>query len=404
MNIGIIVTPFIEEEFKKKEIININELNSIEKNCYNNISSKYKLNNKSNIYVSSDIMIINYLKCTYKNININILNPLTLTEEQLKINDLNFILTFDVIEAFHTLPLKMYQNYKNIIYSVSNIYPSIDFQKFIAYKSIYYSYLKEKNINVQDFYVIYNNSDYIKNLQKFLKYKDQNNWENYVLKPLYGQESIGVSFIDKNTNNFILQQKIEKFFNSFYPGILFQKEIKIKFKNGKLKEEYRIFFIGGEYIYMTSEIWRSRINTDLIKAKIKNTYKIKPNEEINKAISFSKNIIKILPKIEINNIKLKYLLIRIDVTYDNNDKLVVSEIECVPSLFIELFEDIKSLNGHQLLGDNIVEITKDYLHKKMINNIIYDKKEYYYNKLYIFLFFMILLLFTYCFLMSNSRK
>lgn len=180
MNIGIIITPFIEEEYIKKEIININELNNIEKNCYNDISNKYKLIDKSNTYVSSDIMIVNYLKCKckYKNININILNPLTLTAEQLKANDLNFILTFDIIEAFHTLPLKMYQNYKNIIYSASNIYPAIDFQKFIAYKSIYYSYLKEKNINVQDFYVIYNNSDYVKNLEKFIKYKNENNWEN----------------------------------------------------------------------------------------------------------------------------------------------------------------------------------------------------------------------------------
>lgn len=404
MNIGIIVTPFIEEEINKVEVINIDLINKIEKDCYVQIPDKYKFIDNKKTFVSSDIMIINYLKCIYNDVNINILNPLTLTNRDLEQNDLNFILTYDVIEAFHTLPYNLYLKYKNTIYNAKNMYPNIEFQKFISYKSIYYSYLKEKNINIQDFYIIYNTSYYEKELNDFFKYKEDQKWDNYVLKPLYGQESIGVSFIKKNMKIYNIQQKVEKIFYAKFPGLIFQKEIKKYLKNNILKEEFRVYFIGEKYMYMTSEIWNEATKDNNYKVNIENTYQIEPSDKVFKIIDFAKNIIGILPKIIINDINLKYLLLRIDITYDNDDNLIISEIEYVPSLHVDLFtnDKMKSLHSHQVLGDNIVLITQDYL-KKRFDKIDHTSNNNNHIILVIFLIIFIYLLIILSISNRNSK-
>ena len=399
MNIGIIVTPFIEEEINKNEILNIDLINKKERECYKKIPNKYKFIENLKTYVSSDIMIVNYLKCIYNDINFTILNPLTLTDSDLAKNDLNFILTFDVIEAFHTLPYHLYLQYKNTIYNAKNMYPNVDFQKFISYKSIYYTYLKQENINVQDFYIIYNTSYYEDELKDFFKYTEAQKWGNYVLKPLYGQESIGVKFINNNTNIHVVQEKVEKLFYSKFPGLIFQKEIKKYLKNNVLKEEFRVYFIGEKYMYMTSEAWNDALTrTDHYKVNIENTYQIEASDKILKIIDFAKNAIGILPKIEVDKINLKYLLLRIDITYDNDDNLIISEIEYVPSLHIDLFTDdkMKSLHSHKILSDNIVLITQDYLKKKM------HKIDYTYDHNHIILV-IFLIIFIYLLIMLNIK-
>lgn len=227
MNIGIIITPFIESEKDKEELFNINLLSKKEQNCFNNIPSKYINIEKNKKEVSSDIMIINYLQCIYKDINIKILNPLTLKLSDLQKNDLNFILTFDILEAFHNFPRKLFLRYKNIIERSNNVYPNIEIQKFINYKSIYYDYLKKNNINIQDFFIINNDKNYIINLKKFFEYKKLNNWEDYVIKPIYGQEGIDIQFIKKYINIYQLQNQIEFYFLKKYPAILFQKKINV---------------------------------------------------------------------------------------------------------------------------------------------------------------------------------
>lgn len=167
MKIGIIVTPFIESEKDKEELYNIKFLSKKEQNCYNNIPLEYIDNENNNKSVSSDIMIANYLQCMYNNIEVSILNPLTLKLKDLEKNNLNFILTFDILEAFHNFPREIFLKYKNIISKANNIYPNIEIQKFINYKSIYYDYLKKNNINVQDYFIIYNDKNYKKNLKNF---------------------------------------------------------------------------------------------------------------------------------------------------------------------------------------------------------------------------------------------
>ena len=364
INIGIITTPFLTEEYTKKELIDIETLPYLEKKCIKNLPDFLKFEDDDKTYLDSDALIINYLKChNFHNININILNPIELTEEELESNDLNFILTFDLIEAFHTLPTKLFDRYKNLIENADNIYPNIEFQKFVNYKSDYYKFMKNNGINVMDFFVIYNNDDYEEKLEDFFQYKKYNNWDNYIIKPLYGQEGIGFSFFHKSTALCSVQSKVENLFENNYPGVILQREIKNIINCKKdCKSEYKSYFIGGEYLYMIEiEIGKDD------KYILLNTYKDKPEQHVEKVIDFSKKVYNSLPKIIVNDIELNYLIIRVDLMYDNNNNLIVSEIEFVPSLFLEeIWENKKSrneLNIQKIIGDNMINITTDYVNK-----------------------------------------
>ena len=384
MKIGIIVAPFLIQELNKGEIIDIETLENNEKVCTKNLTKELILDDDKNAhFLTSDVLVINYLKCkSGDNVHINVLNPLNMTEEDLEENHLNFILTFNIVEAFHNFPRKKYNEFKKLIETAPNVYPNMEFQDFIDYKDIYYTYLKRHNINVQDFYVIKKSDHFSEDLAEFFTYKKANNWGNYIIKPLYGQEGIGFSMIDKKMDPVSIEYKIEQLFQSDFPGIVFQKEIVPKFskKSGK-KNEYRTYFIGEKYIYMTAEEWQSQDDED---AHIHHTYDKMPDAETKKVIDFATGVIKIIPRIIIQKSTLKYLLLRVDITYDNNDELVVSEIEYVPSLHIGLYKnpEFKKLKMHHLLGDEILSITYDYMNKQMVdspkislsgiqNNVIY---------------------------------
>lgn len=139
--IGIIITPNLFDEYLKNELVDTNLLSEEEKVCYiNNIPDKYKeFDHETGKYISSDLMIVNYLKCMYEDADIKILNPNTLTADDLAYNNLNFILTFDLLEAFHKLSPDKFKSYKKIIEGADNIYPDINFQHFVNHKSIYLS-------------------------------------------------------------------------------------------------------------------------------------------------------------------------------------------------------------------------------------------------------------------------
>ncbi len=142
-------------------------------------------------------------------------------------------------------------------------------------------------------------------------------------------------------------------------------------KDGTQKKEYRIYFVGEKFVYLLSEEWGTGGKNEH-NLEVECTNKSKKTKLHNKIINFAKGVLKTIPKPKINNIILKHLLIRIDMTFDNDDKLIVSEIEFVPSLMVELVNynhEFKEINIHEILADEIIEISKYYLqHKKKSNH------------------------------------
>jgi len=410
MKIGIVVAPFLLQELNKGEIVDIEALDNDEKVCTKNLSKELILDQDKAHYLTSDVLVINYLKCkTGDNIKINVVNPLTMTADDLEENDLNFILTFNIVEAFHNFPRKKYNVFKNLIENAANVYPNIEFQDFIDYKDIYYSYLKRHSINVQDFYTIKDSNHLDEDFADFFNYKTINGWGDYIIKPLYGQEGIGFSMIDKKMDVVSIQYKIEELFTSGFPGIIFQKEIISNFvkKTGD-KNEYRTYFIGEKYIYMTAEKWQS---DDGGEAYIHNTYNEQPDAETKNIIEFASHVIKTIPKIVVQNNTLKYLLLRIDITYDNNDELVVSEIEYVPSLHVSLYKDekFKKLKIHRLLGDEIISVTNQFIDNQILNEpknalLSMDRKDKFYQYLLLFLLMLLITIVVFYLLNKISWK
>jgi hypothetical protein len=368
--IGIIITPNLLDEYLKNELVDTNLLSEEEKVCYiNNIPDKYKeFDNETGKYISSDLMIVNYLKCMYEDADIKILNPNTLTAKDLASNNLNFILTFDLLEAFHKMSPDKFKSYKKIIEGADNIYPDINFQHFVNHKSIYYTYLRNNGINVQDFFIV-NTDNYMEDIKKLFKYKKKNKWGDYIVKPVYGQESIDLNFLKEYDTIEDIQNLIEEILSTnSYPGFVFQKEINNKMLDGTSKREYRIYFFGEEFAYLLSEKWGFGSKHNLGVEVTRNT---KPNDITqlqHDIINFGTKVLHRLFKNKIKGIELKHLLIRIDMTFDNNDELIVSEVEFVPSLMVELIDDnpdFKQLNLHEILATEIAEITNYYNSKNM---------------------------------------
>lgn len=192
----------------------------------------------------------------------------------------------------------------------------------------------------------------------------------------------------------MVQQKVEQYLYAKYPGVLFQKEVNKYHNNNIHKKEFRVYFIGEKYVYMTSEKWNEAVTPENFIVNIENTYQIKPNEKIEEVILFAKKIINIIPKININDIYLKYILFRVDITYDNNDQLILSEIEFVPSLHVDLFNDnkMKNILTYQLLGNEIYNVTKNYIDQRKISKSLFD-----HNILIVIIIVIILIMIYLCY-------
>jgi len=376
--IGVIITPNLFDEYLKNELVDTKLLNEEEKVCYiNNIPNKYKeLDNMTGKYISSDLMIVNYLKCMYDNADIKILNPNTLTPNDLSANHLNFVLTFDLLEAFHKMPFERFKNYKKIIENADNIFPDMKFQHFVNHKSIYYSYLRDNGINVQDFFIV-NSETFASDIIKLFRYKKQKKWGDYIVKPVYGQESIDLNFLKEYDTIEDVQTLIEEILSTnSYPGFVFQKEINNMMLDGTPKREYRIYFFGEEFAYLLSERWGFGSKHNLGVEVTRNSKPKDITQLQHDIINFGTKVLHSLFKNKIKGIELKHLLIRIDMTFDNNDEIGVSEVEFVPSLMVELIDDnpeFKQLNLHEILASEIAEITNDYNRKN--GNMDLSKKE-----------------------------
>lgn len=385
MSIGVILTSSFMDEVSKNEIILINYK---ERPWLKNIKKEYIINDNKKDYVSDDISFGYYIQYTY-NVPVNFIsikNTLKEIEEEINNNVVNFLLIYDVLEAFHTLPKRKFEIIKKILQK-NNIYPSYSFQNFINNKNIYYEHLQANNIAVLPFVYI-SNKEFNKNRDKSMKKimnLEKGDEGKIICKPIYGQESIGFRIFNNNINTDKIESIIENLI-SVYNGVIFQPFVK-SFK----KFEYKIIFIGENPIY----IIYSPDSTN--KNSISEFISINERPDL---ISFAKKVMSVLPKINYHGIEIPRLLTRIDIgcCYKDPTMLFVSEVEFVPSLFIDLPE-VNKLKPDAILGDQAYKIFKIYQELNI-------KKKPKHNNYSIILFFCILLLLTILilFILSNCKK
>lgn len=376
--------------------INLNMLQFIKRKWLKNIDCKYIIHldedyaendmearkyiqNNGNKYVTDDIFIYYYLLYKYGKEHSFLLiegNDKDI-ENKVKSCDIVFLLIFDILEAFHTLPKPVFQKMEKI-FSLPNVFPPFSYQKLVNHKNLYYEYLSQNGINtIPSLYI--STDDFLKNPKECVEkvlHNVRGDDHAFIGKPIYGQESIDFKLFDKYTQPHHVHKYLERI-SALYKGCVFQPFIKSLSKDG----EYRVFYIGNKYVYtIKTKFNESRTYIQEKRVTIKNDVKLKD------VLKFTNKVFQTLPKLKIGGKHVDKLLTRIDVNCCYNDNYFVSEIEFVPSLFINT---VDNLLVDKKIGDQIIKISNQ------INGISLQKEDQK-QWILVFLLFLFLFLFYLC--------
>lgn len=359
MKIGIILSPFISQEISKSELVPIDD----NRPWLQNVENNYVIKNDNQQFVSDDVSIAYYLKDTLKSgHDIVLISPIDSNSFNLaKSCDVNFLIIFDLLESFHTLPKKKFTMLKKI-FELPNIIPYSEYQKFVNNKNIYYKYFQEKGVNILPFIYISKN-DFDKDPHIAIKQVlmlEPGDDKKIIGKPVFGQDSIDVTTFSSPVQFEIIERFMEKMFHT-YSGLIFQPFI----KDFKELEEYKIMFIGDKPEYMIKVINKTKTYKGSL--VIEGTY---PEQ-----VAFAKYVFSLLPKTYFKGIEIPKLMTRIDIGCCYNDTMFLSEVEFVPSLFLpEITVDYNFYKPDVLVGNqikNIICILQKHTHKRNFDYIIF---------------------------------
>ena len=347
MRIGILLTSK-KQEFKKDEMINTND------NCrkyLKNASDDLCVFSKKKKLIPADAAMGVYLESQYKNMIVDFILPNEITPSRLKKNDLNFMIIYDLLEAYHNEPKKVFEQLKSTLEKANNIFPPYEYQQYINNKCTYYADLHNKKIPVVPTLCRYDTN--AEELVKDIKFQG---WEKAIAKPIYGQESkLFKKF--KTLNEGPMKKHMKRITEKHgLPGTIFQEYIK-GFDAAAI--ESRTYYVGNDYKYSIytndKNVWRPKEEGG---SKKWDGYKT--------AIKLGKDTLKKLPKIIVNGIELPKLLTRVDISCclegkNKYSSMFVNECEFVPSLYIE--EKTPTLMEIDL-AKQMYKITKLFLEKK----------------------------------------
>ena len=286
--------------------------------------------------------------------------PDEITPERLKRNDINFMIIYDLLEAYHNEPKKVFDQLKNTLKSAKNIYPPYDFQQYINNKCTYYYDLDKKNLPIVP--TICRTDTNADAIIKDIKFQ---NWDKAIAKPIYGQES---KLFKKFKN--LEPEPIKKHMKLItkkhgLPGTIFQEYIK-GFDADSI--ESRTFWVGDKYKYSVytndKNVWCPKEEGG---SKTWDGYK--------NAIKLGKDTLKKLPKIIVDGIELPRWLTRVDISCclegkNKYNSAFINEVEFVPSIYIE--ERTVPVLMEVELAKQAYKIAKIFIDKK--NNSTSRKK------------------------------
>jgi hypothetical protein len=302
-----------------------------------------------------------------EDVEVDFILPEKVSKERLRSNDLNFLLVYDVLEAFHTdksANRKVYKNLKSCLLGAKNVFPPREYQEFVYSKINYYKYLKEKKVNILPTFSMtteeYNKLGHDAAMKEVLHFWNHENLGKVIAKPVYGQEG-------KDFEIFTPKEKVQlsNYFKSRmkkYPGIVVQKMVQ-GFGCTAQSPELRMYYLGDKYRYSVCA-----------SANTQRTWMTHPVAEggtlkapFSKLKAVSQKILKKLPPIVMpNGVRLPRLISRIDLGYlvDGQYQPFVNEVEFVPSLYAEYKPMREQIEGYVVqCAKQMVKITKQYVER-----------------------------------------
>ena len=360
MKIGLIRTPFKEDEVNKFEYIAIHKKRKWLKNVNcdyiihlnedyadNDLQARNYIRNNGSKYVADDISIYYYLQYKYgkRHSFILIRGDDENIETIAKSCDVVFLLIFDILEAFHTLPREKFERIQKV-FSLPNVFPPYTYQKLVNHKNLYYDYLSEHGIRVVPTLYI-SSHEFLRDphscVEKVMT-MSRGDRNSFIGKPIYGQESIDFYLFDEYTRPNHVHKYLERI-STLYKGCVFQPFIKSLLDDG----EYRVFYIGNKYVYTI------KTKFDSTRTYITETHVThRDDKKLKDVLKFTNKVFQSLPDLKVGGKTMEKLMTRIDVNCCYDGKYFVSEIEFVPSLYINT---VDNLFIDKQLGDQIMKIS-----------------------------------------------
>lgn len=378
IRIGILLTyPKLEQ--KKEELVgekwaktvcpflkDVDEKYVMERKCYKEKTKKSE-DSRGRHGVPSDVAIGYYIKSIAKNVEVDLILPHEISLKRLQANHLNFLLIYDLLEAFHTDKSEGRETYgtlRKCLAKAGNIYPPLEYQDLVYSKIKYYNYMKENDVPIAPTLCMtaaeYRALGCDRAVKKVLDHVDAEKWGKFLTKPVYGQESTDVYFWTSGCKK-RLASYLERCMAK-YPGIVFQKAIPNfgHFGGTGGCPEIRMYFCNKRYKYSCFHTHRYRVTVPTSEGgQIK--------APMSKLLPVCQSILKKLPKLVMpNGTELPRLLDRLDMGYNVDGRFApfVNELEFVPSLYVENVAAPYVSDLIKELGKQMVHITKTYVKKQ----------------------------------------
>jgi hypothetical protein len=320
--------------------------------------------------IPGDVSIAEYVKFHHgDNFEIDYIRPEEITTQRLKSNDMNFLLIYDLLEAFH-LDKKgeVFKRFREALHQAGNVFPSLEYQEFVNSKLLYYNHFKKNNIPIAPTITVSTQEwqarvGHLANqggasavAMEILEEVQRQGFTKFIAKPVYGQEAIGCKIFttaEVKAGEFtrFLKKNFEKF-----PGLIIQDFIK-DFGDTKQSPELRMYFVGREYQF-TAIATNTKTYT-LKEDGVGGTLNLPAEIDLQALKALANRAMDNMPAIKLGNTSLPKLLTRVDMGCIRNGVFNpwVNEVEFVPSMYIE--DHRCPLDA--LLGEQMVKITKQFV-------------------------------------------
>lgn len=306
-----------------------------------------------------------YVKHTFGDrVHVDFIFAKDVSPERLATNDLNFLMLYDDLEAFHTdrSPGKaIYHKTVHTLSTANNVFPPRDYQEFVNSKINYYTHLRSNGITICPT-ICLKKEEYCKRVDKtshqgavetLMAKIEKKGWDAIFCKPVFGIESRDAKmfkFISEHQKK-RFGKYLKKIFEK-YPGLVIQKYLE-GFGDELDSPEVRCIHIGEDYQYAVqqtdSKNYRPKCEggtrTDLPMPLLKD---------------FAKKVMGVLPEIVVQGVKLPRLITRLDLGFkmhgrDSEPNPFVNEVEYCPSLYVE---NVHHHYIEKVVGDQMVVITQ----------------------------------------------
>lgn len=324
----------------------------------------------------ADVSIAEYVRFHHgKHFDIDYIHPGDLSAARLKSNDINYLITYDLLEAYHIGRKARYQEMKKALEKSTNVFPNFQYQELINSKIKYYGYLAEKGIPILPTITITREEWFARiaqitrergargaaaaaTLEVLEEVQARGFQEGFVAKPEYGQESKDVTkFAIRKSELKTLEGHLGWIFDN-RPGLIIQELVK-DFYTGKNCPELRMYFVGKKYqccMFFTKKGMKTL-------AEEGGFDRVPPGVDLDAVKALALRTVNCLPAVTLErnakSVDLPKLLTRVDIGCFRNGVFDpwVNEVEFVPSMFVEL-------NRYPIdarVGEQMAKIAKQFV-------------------------------------------